>query len=200
MFPLIVDTNQFTVALIGNGGATLRRLKLLDQAQAKQVIVYSDAPSEELKKLAGRRLKSYLPKTEDLAGIKVIMIADFDQKKSEELYMLARSSGALVNVEDKRELCDFHVPAIVRRGDLLLTVSTNAASPRLARRIRQLLEAIFPHTWAERVAEIGKARQDWKSQGKSFEEVAKLTDQYLTERNWLDTEHLDEALQKVEAL
>ena len=49
----------------------------------------------------------------------------------------------LVNVEDRPALCDFHSVAEVRRGDLLLTVSTGGASPGLAARIRARLAAEF---------------------------------------------------------
>ena len=49
----------------------------------------------------------------------------------------------LVNVVDAPDLSDFIVPAVVRRGDLLLAISTSGASPALAKRMRQALEEQF---------------------------------------------------------
>jgi len=56
---------------------------------------------------------------------------------------MARNAGALVNIEDAKPLCDFHVPSLVRRGDLVMTVSTAGRSPGLARRLRRHLEKLF---------------------------------------------------------
>ncbi len=62
---------------------------------------------------------------------------------SARLAQLARDAGVLVNVEDVPDLCDFHVPAAVRRGDLLLTVSTGGRAPGLSRILREWLETPF---------------------------------------------------------
>lgn len=56
----------------------------------------------------------------------------------------AKSLGALVNAAEQPELSDFTVPASVRRGDVLFTVSTDGKSPALSRLLRQQLEEDFP--------------------------------------------------------
>src|ERR1700760_993665 len=66
----------------------------------------------------------------------------------------ARAQGVLVNVEDVLPLCDFHVPAVVRRGDLLLTASTGGQVPGLARALRERLAAQFGPEWTGRVKEV----------------------------------------------
>ncbi len=60
----------------------------------------------------------------------------------------------LVNVEDVLPLCDFHVPAVVRRGDLLLTASTGGAAPGLARALREWLAQNFGPEWTDRLKDI----------------------------------------------
>ena len=76
--------------------------------------------------------------------------------------------AALVNVEDVKPWCDFHNPALVRRGDLLLTVSTNGRSPGLAARIRRQLAATFGAEWADRLSTIGRKRDAWKQRPRPY--------------------------------
>lgn len=166
MLPIVL-TSTHRFAVIGSGPATEKRKKLLESAGAE--FDYYDAPPVAV-------------------DADVIFIADYDDTISAELYARYKSDGTLINVEDKTDLCDFHVPALVRRGDLLLTVSTGAASPRLARRIRMALEQLFPASWAEHIATVKAKRNEWKAQGASFAELAENTDALLDEQGWLQKE------------
>ena len=82
--------------------------------------------------------------------MRALWIVGLPDDEAAALAALARSERVLVNVEDRPALCDFHSVAEVRRGDLLLTVSTGGASPGLAARIRARLAADFGPEWAER--------------------------------------------------
>ena len=84
--------------------------------------------------------------------MRALWIVGLPDDEAAELAALARSERVLVNVEDRPALCDFHSVAEVRRGDLLLTVSTGGASPGLAARIRARLAAEFGPEWADRLA------------------------------------------------
>lgn len=70
----------------------------------------------------------------------------------------ARRTGALVNVVDDPDECDFFVPGVVQRGLFQIAVSTGGAAPGLARRLRERLEAEFPPEWAGAVTAVGAAR------------------------------------------
>ncbi len=168
MFPIALDTSLLPVAVIGNGVATHRRLQLFQSAGAKHL----------------KHFKT-MPDAKELSGVKVAFVADFDEEASLKIYQELNALGMLVNVEDKRNLCDFHVPAIVRRGDLLITVSTNAESPRVARLLRQFLEGVFPPVWAERLKEIGVKRREWKAEGLQIPQLAQNTDDFLAEKGWM---------------
>lgn len=168
MFPIVLDPARLSVALIGNGPATARRKQLLDAAGFLPMEIATE------------------PEANQLEDMDIVFIADFDPDTTARIYAMAKDAGALVNAEDNREFCDFHVPAIVRRGDLLVTVSTNAKSPRLARRLRQELEQQFGDEWAERLEYIGKERERWKSEGASFEELAERTDAIIAKEGWLE--------------
>jgi precorrin-2 dehydrogenase/sirohydrochlorin ferrochelatase len=65
----------------------------------------------------------------------------------------------LCNVVDDPEYCDFYYPAVVRRGDLQIAISTNGRSPSLSQKLRQQLERQFGPGYAQWVAELGETRK-----------------------------------------
>jgi precorrin-2 dehydrogenase/sirohydrochlorin ferrochelatase len=97
----------------------------------------------------------------------------------------ARGLGVLVNVEDTPHLCDFHVPAIVRRGELLLTASTGGRVPGLSRALREHLADEFGPEWTARLKELGVARAKWRSQGLSPHEVSQQLRDLIAQMDWL---------------
>ena len=105
------------------------------------------------------------------------------RKSSAGLAQAARAAGALVNVEDMPDLCDFHVPAQVRRGDLLLAISTSGRSPGLARIVREHLETLFGPEWDGILENVASARQQWRSEGLPPDEVSRRTRAMLDWRN-----------------
>ncbi len=169
MFPIILNPEKTDILVIGNGEATKRRIELLQAANATFEHIETDDIAQDTFSRAG-----------------VVFIADFDDFTSGTLYDQAKLAGCLVNVEDKKQYCDFHVPAMVRRGELLLTVSTGGGSPRLARRLRMMLERLFPESWAEHLKLISTKRDEWKADGASFAELAENTDKLLDAEGWLD--------------
>ena len=85
-------------------------------------------------------------------------------------------------VEDRPALCDFHSVAEVRRGDLLLTVSTGGASPGLAARVRARLASEYGPEWAGRLELLRERRAAWRRDGRN---AAELTDALLQANGWL---------------
>ena len=73
----------------------------------------------------------------------------------------------------------------MRRGDLLLTVSTAGRSPGLAARIRARLARAFGPEWAERLERIGEQRTAWRRERHSLEELARLTSASIDAQGWL---------------
>lgn len=185
MFPVLLDVSQLHVVLIGEGEEAEKRLALLDAAGAAHVRLFSGAPSAALVAAAGERLAGERPSDEALKGAGVVFIAGLDEAEAVALAGKARGFGRLVNTEDRKPLCDFHVPSVMRRGDLLLTVSTGGKSPGLARRLRLRLEALFGPEWAGRLEDLSRQRDAWRAEGISLGELARRADAYIDEKGWL---------------
>ncbi len=96
---------------------------------------------------------------DDLDGAFLAVVATNSRTLNERVYHEAQRRGVLCNVVDVPDLCDFFYPAVVRRGDLQIAVSTAGQSPSLAQKIRQQLEKQFGPGYAAWVAELGETRQ-----------------------------------------
>jgi precorrin-2 dehydrogenase/sirohydrochlorin ferrochelatase len=168
MIPLFLDPAQARIALVGRGALALRRLFWL-KAGGAEVDVWSDDPSPELAAADGGALVRRLPKLAELERYHAVWIADLPAETAEVLANAARSARVLVNVEDVVALCDFHTPAIVRRGQLTLAAGTGGASPAVARAARERLEKAFPESWSEALDEIAESRAALRKQGAGFD-------------------------------
>lgn len=186
MLPIILDVSKLRVALIGQGLQALRRLQLIDEAQAENVQVFSEQPDQDLRDLAGGRLVEALPGESEIASFNVVYVAGVSTTDQERFTAWARAHKTLINVEDVRPLCDFHVPARLRYDDLLFTVSTGGMSPGLARRFKKDLAAKYPPIWGERLDILAKARQEWIAQGLSFDDLVARSDAFIREKEWFD--------------
>lgn len=186
MIPLALDPKFAALAVAGNGDLALRRLRALRRAGAANALLFADAPIDELRAEAGTALRDHLPTEADLDSLHVLWIVDIAPGVAMELAARARTMKLLVNVEDVPEYCDFHSVAEVRRGDLLLTVSTNGAAPGLAGTIRRNLENCYGPEWDGRVAEIAAQRRAWRSEGVSMPEAAKRIEAIVNEACWLN--------------
>jgi precorrin-2 dehydrogenase/sirohydrochlorin ferrochelatase len=169
MLPIILDGSMIRAGAAGAGEGLQRRLKVLRAGGVDEPVIFS-----------GR-----VPEDGELAGLHILFIAGLDLPTSRTLAAAGRVQGALVNVEDVPELCDFHVPAQVRRGDLLLAVSTAGRSPALSRVLREHLEDRFGPEWDGRLEEIAGLRQGLRAAGAAPDEVSARTRDFLTERGWL---------------
>jgi precorrin-2 dehydrogenase / sirohydrochlorin ferrochelatase len=169
MFPLILTGGHTRILLIGEGPLADKRARQMLEAG----MTLTRLPAAEVT-------------DEHLAAAHAVYIVDVAPQDAQTLAARARALHTLVNVEDVPELCDFHTPAIVRRGDLLFSVSTNGKSPALARRLRRYLEGRFPSFWAERLDKLGNMRQTWRSHGLKMDEVAAKTEAVIDEEGWLD--------------
>jgi len=185
MIPIVVDPQHTALGLIGRGPAAERRLALL-LAGGAEPTVFSDFPSPALAALAAERLQQRLPGAAELARFGLLWIADLPLAEAAPLARAAKAVGCLVNVEDVVAFCDFHNPSQVRRGDLLLTVSTGGRSPGLAARIRAQLAQMFGPEWAQRLEQIGGKRKAWRRRERSLEDLARLTDATIDAKGWLE--------------
>jgi precorrin-2 dehydrogenase / sirohydrochlorin ferrochelatase len=180
MIAIALDPAVAPVAVAGRGPAALRRFVTLRADGAHQPLLFCDRPDGLMVSTA--ELRTRLPGAPDMDSLYALWIVGLPDDEAAELATLARARHVLVNVEDRPALCDFHSVAEVRRGDLLLTVSTSGASPRLAARIRARLADEYTAHWADRLDLLRARRAVWRHQGG---DLSALTDALLEANGWL---------------
>jgi len=147
--------------VVGGGGVAERKADSLLEARAT-VRVVSPEVTRHLVALvdAGQIEWREAEATEaDLADAFLVILATGDPDLNARLARAADAAGKLVNAVDQPEACNFHVPASIRRGPLLLTISTGGTSPALARRIREELESHFRPEYGQLAELLGRLRQ-----------------------------------------
>ncbi len=167
MLPITLTPQAAKAGLTGAGAALERRAALLADAGVETRLLPADAPDAVL------------------GGLNLFFVAGLGEGESRALATRARALGLLVNVEDRPSLCDFHVPAIVRRGELLLTASTGGQVPGLSRALRLRLSEQFGPEWTLRLRELALARARWRAEGLTAAEVSELVRAHVESEGWL---------------
>ena len=150
-FPIILSLTNRQVLVVGGGKVAERKVLKLLEAQAEITVVAPDIELGLLELINQSKLSwqknSFVP--EQLKGFDLVIAATDDHEVNIEIVAVARKARILVNSVDEAIHSDFLFPAIIRRGDLVIAISTSGKRPALARKIRQELEFLFGQEYGE---------------------------------------------------
>ncbi|MFZ7942672.1 precorrin-2 dehydrogenase/sirohydrochlorin ferrochelatase family protein [Neobacillus sp. 19] len=149
-YPIMIQLEGKIVVVVGGGKVAERKVSGLLGTGANIVVVSPEA-SEELQRLSCDGNIEWVQRpfcVGDLQAAFMIFAATND-KMVNRLIKESAVPGQLVMVADDPDDSDFHLPAVVQRGRLSISVSTGGASPILARRIRNILEQEFDQSYED---------------------------------------------------
>ncbi len=158
-FPIHLNIEFKTVVIVGGGHVATQKVASLLPAKAN-IVVVSPTLHDTLVPLVKSgeitwRDKEFEPR--DLDDATLIIAATNDTNVNDAVQEAAQH-WQLLNRADVQGESDFITPATVRRGPLVLTVSTSGASPALARKIKQDLAEQFDAIYEEYVCFLQQAR------------------------------------------
>lgn len=161
LFPMFVKLEGRQVLVVGAGRVGEPKIAgLLDTGASIRVVAIDASAAVREWARAGRiKLQIRAFRGEDLNSAFLAVVATSSRTLNERIYQEAQKRGVLCNVVDVPDLCDFFYPAVVRRGDLQIAVSTAGQSPSLAQKIRQQIEKQYGPGYADWVAELGETRK-----------------------------------------
>lgn len=151
LFPVFLKLHELDLLIVGAGEVGHEKLSfMLKSSPDANVTVIAPEVSPKIQELLDQRPghrvtfrhREFVPT--DVVGFQLVIAATNNRQLNESIRAAAKAWGALVNVADTPELCDFYLGAIVTRGDLKIAISTNGKSPTFAKRFRQLLEEALP--------------------------------------------------------
>jgi siroheme synthase-like protein len=170
-YPLVLRLASRRCVVVGGGAVATRKVQSLVGCGADVTVVAPDL-SSEIEGLAGTgRLRAQRRAFEpaDLDGAILVFAATDSREVNQHVAQAARARGVLVNVADDPSACDFTVPALVRRGDIVLTVSTGGRSPAFARFLREQLDDWLTEARCELLELLSDARRDLRAAGTSVD-------------------------------
>ena len=143
-YPLMLDVARLRVLVVGGGAVAARKVAGLAEAGGRPTVV-SPAVTDELRATIERLRLVWHPRVYDSMDVErqhLVFAATDDPAVNERIADDARAAGALVSRADEGGESDFHVPSHIRQEDVVVAFSTGGASPLLARRLRERLEAV----------------------------------------------------------
>jgi siroheme synthase (precorrin-2 oxidase/ferrochelatase) len=206
MYPIILG--NLRIVVIGSGNAANRRKAQFDKMEIKYTAVDNldtltpnPSPKGEGSYSSGVFFSSQgdeknTPNTftplslgrgaggEGFLPFDIAFVNDFDDAASLSIRHKLKLHKILVNVEDKKELCDFYVPAIHKTGDLIIAVSSSGKSPSLAIKVRDYIAEIYDSSWKEKLDGMAEKRDIWRDRKLSLEKVAELSRAFLNKKGW----------------
>jgi precorrin-2 dehydrogenase / sirohydrochlorin ferrochelatase len=171
-YPLFFDLEGKGVLVVGGGEVARRKVETLLDYNARISIVSRDLDGT-IKGWVDEGKVRYLGsefRDEFLRDMWVVIAATNDKGLNHRVSESARKKGLLVNAVDQPEDCNFIVPSIIHRGDLVIAVSTSGKSPALAKKIRRELEDRFGEEYALFLIFMGRLRKEILARGHSQKE------------------------------
>ena len=170
-FPITLNVANKPTTVVGGGFVAERRVESLLKCDAV-ITVITPTVSDRLGILANEEkitLHRRAYRSGDARGALMVLAATDDSEVNALVAADARDVGILVNVADDPSRCDFIMPAVVRRGDLSVAISTGGKSPALAARLREKLSAVLGPEYGRLLDILGGLREDLRGR---FEDPA----------------------------
>ncbi|HEV8627271.1 MAG TPA: bifunctional precorrin-2 dehydrogenase/sirohydrochlorin ferrochelatase [Acidimicrobiia bacterium] len=161
-YPVALELSGRRCVVTGGGREAEGKARALLEAEA-DVVVIAPRVSNGLGDLVRRGEVTHIARRYrrgDIAGAFLVIAADSDRAVRAAVFAEAEAERVLCNAVDDVEHCHFAVPSIVRRGELLLAISTGGRVPALAKRLRRRLTEQFGWQWEALVDVLGEVRAE----------------------------------------
>jgi precorrin-2 dehydrogenase/sirohydrochlorin ferrochelatase len=195
LFPIFLKLEGRRCLVVGAGKVGEPKIRSLLVAHAEVLVVAPEA-TETVQGWAESGAITWNRRgfeSSDLGGAVLVIAATSSAVVNQMVFVEAQLRGILCNSVDDPEHCDFFYPAVVRRGDFQVAISTAGHSPALAQRLRSELEEQFGPEYAGWVSELGKVRQELFAIEMSSEKRKRILHE-LASREAFETARLSERI------
>jgi len=174
-FPIFLNLRGRLCTVIGGGEVAARKAAALLREGAEVRAVAPELSQAMRALLVSPNLSHVAREYEegDLRGSVLAFAATDDAEVNASVYREAEASGIPVNVADDPPHCTFFMPAVVHRDPIAIAISTQGASPALARHLRERIEEAIPTGYAHLARLLGRLRPELLSGIPSEEERKK---------------------------
>lgn len=161
-YPVFLDLSGKKVVVVGGGKVAQRKIETLLEYGAVIYVISKDLTPELQERVKNGNIMFLAHEFEEgyIEDAFLVIIATNDKMLNQRVSTLAKERNILVNTVDRPEECNFIVPSIVKRGDLLIAVSTSGKSPTLAKRIKEKLIDQFGKEYGDFLNMMGRIRKE----------------------------------------
>jgi precorrin-2 dehydrogenase / sirohydrochlorin ferrochelatase len=170
-YPVNLVLEGRPVLVVGGGRVARRKVEGLLAAGAAVTVVAPEV-DDALAALPGVTVHRRAYRSDDVAGHRLVLTATDDRAVNQQVHDDADAAGVWVNSADDPERCTFTLPALVRRGPLLVTVGTGGASPAVASWLRGRFEEELGPEYETLTALLAEERAAIQAEGRSTEGLA----------------------------
>jgi precorrin-2 dehydrogenase/sirohydrochlorin ferrochelatase len=180
-YPINLDIQNRKCLVVGGGSVGSRKVRTLLKCGAKVTVVSPAIAKglQDLQKTAALTLKERPYQSADLEGMFLVVGATDDEPLNRQISSDAERRNTLCNIADRPEVCNFILPSIVQRDDLVITISTSGRSPALAKKLRKVLESQFGEEYGDFLRLMGAIRKKLLSQAHEPEAHKPLFEQLI---------------------
>lgn len=157
-YPMMVNIEDKRITVIGGGKVAYRKAKNFISFGYTVEVIAPDV-IEEFKNIENEIILTKDFYKEDYIKNSFIVVASTDNKNlNQQIGLYCKENNKLCNVVDNPSLSSYIVPSIVKRGDLVISISTGGKSPSLSAKIRNDLEERYNNDYEEYVNLLGTTR------------------------------------------
>ena len=160
-YPVYLDLRNRPCFVLGGCGMAEEKVRGLLESKARVTVISQDL-TDELTRMAAEGRIDWISRRfrrGDLRNAYLVIVVGQPAAVTDAVWEETRGRNVLVNTLDDVPHCDFIAPAIVRRGDLTVAISTGGKAPVLAVRLRQRLERELGEEHAKFLELAGKVRK-----------------------------------------
>ena len=169
-YPVFLDLHDVPVLVVGGGRIGARKAEGLAAAGARVRLVAAEVSEHvDVTTIDDLRARAFEPG--DLDGVRLVVTATGDEQVDAAISEQARASGVWTNAADQPVDCEFILPAIARRGRVTVAVSTDGASPALARELRNVIDEFLTDEIGELAETLAAERAAVQASGASTEDI-----------------------------
>lgn len=141
----MLDLRKFSILVVGGGNVAFRKAKSILESGAKFSAIALNFTHEFLGLMNDNNLDYQVKPYEqgDIGNHKLIFCCTSDKKVNEIVYKDAIEKSALINVVDVPELCNFIMPAVIKRGNMIISISTQGLAPFYAKKQKEELDELL---------------------------------------------------------
>ena len=183
LLPIFIKLDTITILVVGGGNVALEKMTGIKKADplarvkivGKEII---DEIIELIKDMPNIVIENKEFEISDLSSINLVISATDDRNTQVQIKKACEERRILCNVADTPELCDFYLSSVVQKGNLKIAISTNGKSPTIAKRIKEVLEDVFPDEIDQVLQNINIIRKklsgDFSYKVKKLNELTKI--------------------------